>query len=866
MADPGHEPHEFDDLLEEFLARARRGESPSVAAYAERCPHAADAIRELFPAALAMEGLKEMPPPGPPASLQRLGDFRIIREIGRGGMGVVYEAEQESLGRRVAVKVLLNQALQDATQTSRFEREARLAASLHHTHIVTVHGVGEQDGTRYCVMELIAGIPLDRVVSCLAGRATDGAEEVAVHFRGHSERDRWRIAGQLGLDLAEALQHAHEQGVLHRDIKPGNVLVDAHGGVWIADFGLAKALHADDLTQTGAAVGTLRYMAPEQLAGKTGVASDLYALGLLLYELLALKPAYPETDRAQLIRRIAHGTVPAPRESVPALPLDLDTIIRRLTAPEPRHRYPTAAALAEDLRRFVDGRPITARPVGWPVHLWRWARRRPALAGLNAAVVALGLATVCAIATGWVRTQAALAREKRQLERAEANASLAVGVLDRMFGRFAPSMGGMDTAIRAADGETLSLPGTPVLSAGAAALLEELLPLYDRLATEAGNAPEVRERAAVAHARIGDVRWQLGQYAQAETAYRQSLAAYAALGGANPRALERARVQNRLGQLLKDLDRSEESRQAHQAALAILTSAPPALRPLRDLRLEVARTLFCLGCNPGQKPPMGQGGTSRESARRRRSREQNEHLGAAIDELHAVLRDAPGDSDCLFLLALCQRERPRRSRQEEPASTPVGQEAAIRILSQLTADHPSAAEYRFELAQTYAQGNLRQWNDGEEARQAEERLRQSLVLLDWLVRRHPYVSRYAMARAMVCHKLSAICRQAERWDEAENQCRQAVDELLLLSEQNPEVGTYAVWLAAYRNGLADLLVRRGRIAEARSLLDANLGCLRAVPDDIGTGPFVAQLRQQAERILDKCRNPKAGSRPGNLHP
>jgi len=873
MRSADEESRDLDELLEEFLAQSRGGDATSVEEFAALHPHMANEIRELFPAAMALEDLKvattgstamsaaHVPP------LERLGDFRIIREIGRGGMGVVYEAEQESLGRRVALKVLLNQALHGTRQVSRFEREARLAASLHHTNIVAVYGVGEQDTVRYYVMELIDGVSLDHVIARLADAeepTTDREKAVCEYVTGRSEAERWRHAARIGLSLADALQHAHEQGVLHRDIKPANVLVDPKGGVWIADFGLAKALYADDVSQTGTTAGTLRYMAPEQFGGDVGIGSDLYALGLLLYELLVLSPAYAEVDRARLIQRIIHETVPSPRESLPDLPRDLATIVQKLTAHDPQHRYSSAAALAEDLRCFLDGRPIRARPVAWPVHLWRWRRRKPVVASMVAALLVLVLTTVTAIAVGWVQTRSALAQEQQQRQRAEANASLALEVLDSIFSQFSPTA--IDSASQASisptDGEAMALPSAPVLSAGGATLLQKLLPLYDRLASETGNERQVQMKAATARKRIGDVQWQLGQYVQAETSYREAAATHAALARDlqdTGYALEQVRIQNRLGQLLKAMARPAESQQAHREALATLSSLPETVRQAQGTRIELARTHFLLGSDPDVRGPPGQGREDRKRSdtRSRRTREVKEHVETAISELQTLLKEAPGDRDCLYLLALCHREQRRGGRRGAGAGRRDGRERATEILAKLVSDHPAMPTYRYQLAQTYAMEQAR--HRGEEKRESpeiERQLQRGLAQMEWLVRRHPYVSRYAMGRAQLCHKLSTLHRHAGRWPEAETHCRRAVDELTMLADQNPDVTTYTIWLGAYTNSLADLLPRRGRVAEARTLLEANLGRLRAIPKDDPVQTFATQLIQQSERIRGKLRSPR----------
>jgi serine/threonine protein kinase len=293
-------------------------------------------------------------------------------------MGIVYEAVQEPLGRRVAVKVLPWHAHGDATSRQRFLREARAVAKLQHPHIVPIHAVGEQDGLPYYVMPIIDGHGLDRL---LADPSTLPADPVG--------RARW--VARLGLQAAEALAHAHGQGILHRDIKPANLLLDSSGTLWLADFGLAKLADDLSLTATGALSGTLRYLAPECLRSEADARSDLYSLGLTLYELLVGRPAFPELDRVRLLHQIESSRVAEPRQLVPALPRDLETIVLKAMAHDRSARYATADALADDLRRFLDGHPIRASrttPVG---RLIRWCRRNPVVAALAGTSIVLGL-------------------------------------------------------------------------------------------------------------------------------------------------------------------------------------------------------------------------------------------------------------------------------------------------------------------------------------------------------------------------------------------------------------------------------------------------------------------------------------------
>jgi WD40 repeat protein/tetratricopeptide (TPR) repeat protein len=259
-----------------------------------------------------------------------------------------------------------------------------------------------------------------------------------------SRRAYWHSVARIGIQVAEALAYAHGQGTLHRDIKPSNLLLDTHGIVWVTDFGLAKGADGDDLTQTGDLVGTLRYMAPERFAGQSDGRSDLYALGLTLYELLTLRPAFAASDRSKLIAQVQHEEPPRPRRVDPSVPRDLETIVLKAMAREAAHRYPTAEDLAADLRRFVEDKPIRARRVSGMERLWRWCRRNPVMASLTAAVLVLLLAvavvsTVMAIHIAEARDDATeKARAARQAgEQAEKNAAQTKKALEQADGRLA---------------------------------------------------------------------------------------------------------------------------------------------------------------------------------------------------------------------------------------------------------------------------------------------------------------------------------------------------------------------------------------------------------------------------------------------
>jgi WD40 repeat protein/tRNA A-37 threonylcarbamoyl transferase component Bud32 len=333
--------------------------------------------------------------------VRQVGDYELLEVIARGGMGVVYKARQVSLGRTVALKMILSGQLASAAEVERFRAEAEAAAQLDHPHIVPVYEVGEQDGQHYFSMKLVEGGSLARRVPQL--------------------KDQPRAAAECVRQVALAVYFAHQRGVLHRDLKPANILLDSEDRPLVSDFGLARRVTGSLLSQTGTVAGTPSYMAPEQAVEPknltTGV--DIYALGAILYELLTGRPPFQgETGLETLLQVVEREPVP-PRQLNPKAPPDLETICLKCLEKQPAGRYASAEALAEDLRRWLDGEPILARPAGVVERAVKWARRRPALAAL--AVVSLLTAVLVPTLLLWsniqvrleqARTQEALDREK----------------------------------------------------------------------------------------------------------------------------------------------------------------------------------------------------------------------------------------------------------------------------------------------------------------------------------------------------------------------------------------------------------------------------------------------------------------------
>ncbi len=380
------------EQVEQFL---NEGRSIDVSGIVKQYPHLERQIRDLIPSLAALHQIGPAEEDRETRSLggfrngrrTMLGDFALGREIGRGGMGVVYEAMQVSLGRRVALKVLPFAAVLDKRQLQRFKNEAQAAAALHHPHIVPVFAVGCERGVHYYAMQYIEGRDLsDAIVQlrhlCVGAAATADAETQALESSSAGGFDRghkfYRTVAEIGVQAAEALEYAHQRGIVHRDIKPSNLMLDSEGEIWIADFGLAQIETDATLTGTGDLVGTLRYMSPEQISDRpTDVdhRSDIFALGATLYELATLQPLYTAETRAELLReRTRHDPV-SPRTLEPSLPQDLETIILKAIAKHKQARYATAKDLAADLRRFLNNEPIAARPPGLLARVSTWSKR-----------------------------------------------------------------------------------------------------------------------------------------------------------------------------------------------------------------------------------------------------------------------------------------------------------------------------------------------------------------------------------------------------------------------------------------------------------------------------------------------------------
>ncbi|MEN9361663.1 MAG: Serine/threonine-protein kinase PrkC [Verrucomicrobiota bacterium] len=562
---------DLESLLSRYLDALRSGQAPGLEDFARQFPDNEADLLELLPGLVALEGLK-IPAP---KELERLGEFELRREIGSGGMGRVYEAWQPSLGRLVALKRLSPDSADEAGR-ERFLAEARTLASLHHTHIVQIHGAGRDGDELYFVMELIEGASLDRLgpqaldpVSEEVGKGSGKTRRYGLSQQERSDaqmgfgdaspsgvrggspgsplpsqsRQRERRLAELGIQAASALAHAHSRGVLHRDVKPANLLLDRSGLLRVADFGLAAALGD---ASGHAHAGTQRYLAPERLRGEpASPASDQYALGLSLIEILQGSPVHPGSSSVEeLLRRIDTQT-PELRGVSP----ELAAVLRRSIEPDPARRYPSLDAFAADLSAFLELRPVSALPFSPLRSLRLWRSRRPQSFSLAALSLLLGGLALGIFLLSDLKIRRALAEAEAQRQRAEANADTALKSLDRIFAHVA----------------ALSENGALSFSSPQSAkLLDELLPACESISAAKSVPPErlgeLYHLLARLQSRTPDPQKALASFDHARTLLTSNAAAAARC------ELDRAEVLIRLGRL--------DEAQALRRQLAALSSDP----------------------------------------------------------------------------------------------------------------------------------------------------------------------------------------------------------------------------------------------------------------------------------------------------
>lgn len=779
-------------ILDDYLQAAEQGTPITPEALLARHPGDAERLRRYLSGLELFHQMANGPRAsrsGSPGSLLSgrvqaddvVGDFQLVREIGRGGMGVVYEAEQISLRRRVALKLLPFSAGHDEKQISRFRNEAQAAAQVKHPHIVPVYAIGEERGVHYYAMQLIEGrslaaavdgvrtgnastvgstAPMRATATRTNRRAPVAASTSATHSTLGDTQRHVRDIARIGVQAAEALDAAHEYGIVHRDVKPSNLLVDGDGKLWVTDFGLARCRQNDGLTRTGDVLGTMRYMSPEQALGRGTLVdhrSDIFSLGVTLYELATHHhPAGDVTDAQLMLDRRRFSSKPL-RHWNRHIPIDFQTIVLKSIAEFPSERYGSARELADDLNRFLDGKPIHASPPSLATLAGKWILRHRRVVYAAAAVMVLAL-------VGQFANTLLLASQKRATEqalvRANENLRRAHSVLDRFGTRYAEQL----AAIPGAEGVR-------------AQMLEDSLDFYEQFEQLTAGEPTLRGELARAynqmgtlHETLGDSRQALARHTAARAIWQERLADEP---GNRDMARNLALCENNLGQLQAELGQSSDA----------LVSLRRAQKLQRDLL---------------EKEPDSQ--------------ELATDFATTCNNLGLLLRDSGQRSGAVeaFRMAIGQQQSLGK------AST---NEAALRVL---------AASYN----------NLGSLLDANAADEAARHYRQAIAIQRQLVDANPINRLYQGDLARTYNNLGFVLARRQEWAHAELCYLDAIKLQQHLVEQAPLAGSYTRDLAISYNNLGMVQSRDDRFALAEESFEQSIQLqrrlLEAMPGDART--------------------------------
>jgi serine/threonine protein kinase/tetratricopeptide (TPR) repeat protein len=852
---------------EELLAQY-----PELAEDLEACLASLDFIRQAaVKPAVGEPGLEDADSPN-----RVLGDYRIVREVGRGGMGIVYEAEQVSLARRVALKVLPFAATLDPKQLQRFKNEAQAAAQLHHTNIVPVYGVGCERGVHYYAMQFIEGETLAEVIhqlrlgerGCLRTPASPVASApgdlgALTQPRSPAERPTspvtalyterainssafFRTVANLGVQAAEAVEHAHQLGVVHRDIKPANLLVDVRGNLWITDFGLAQFQSNAGLTLSGDIVGTLRYMSPEQALAKRSLIdhrTDIYSLGVTLYELLTLEPAFAGRDREELLRQITFEEPRSARRLNQAIPTELETIVGKAIEKNPAERYATAQELADDLRRFLEDKPILAKRPTLVHRARKWARRHRPLVAAAAAVVAVVTLSLGALV--WrekdrveaekTLLEAANQKLETEKERDKANLRLAMEALDKVYLQALEQSAPRDPAKEkeyrqlmqntlhfyeafarqnGAEPEVRWLTGRAYLRAAnlhnklgqhhqAAEACTRAIPLYEQLRAEFPHESDYLDEHAACYYTLGRALWVNQKLPDSEKAYRRAVSLGEELL-AEPTVVPRYRVNqaknyNALGLVLADLARHADAEEAYHQSLTLAQALVREFPEVRDYQRALAEFYNNLGSlfRTLKRVPEG---------------DRAYHQALLIWEKLAASPDATAE-DRRLVASIHYNRGPflRALGRYDEAETAYHR--AIQLYAQLGTDFP--AVHHYQRFRANACGNLGYlFSQTGRLAEAEKAYREALVLHQDLADRFPNLPQTKLDLAQSYTNLAGILEDLDRPADAERPSRDALVLREELVAKYPQVPQHQMELLTAYTNLAGILVTLEQMPEA----------------------------------------------------
>jgi serine/threonine protein kinase len=772
----------------------------------------------LPPGPLTLAGTVEAPVPAASAPLAAVPGYLLLRELGRGGMGVVYKANQVGLKRTVALKMILAGSHASADVLARFRAEAEAVARLQHPNITQVYEIGEHEGRPFFSMEFVDG-----------GSLLDQIYETRIPPRQ---------AAQLIATLARAIHAAHEQGIVHRDLKPANILLTKNGVPKITDFGLAKNLgEAAGQTRTGDVMGTPSYMAPEQAEGRLkhiGPGTDVYALGAIFYELLTARPPFKGETAMDTMLLVLYEEPLPPNHLLPSVPRDLETICLKCLNKEIARRYTTAAALADDLERFLDGRPIIARPVAVSERLAKWVRRRPAVAALLAVSV-LALTTILggslyfnvalqsknrqldtlaeerrqkAEEAEAERDRAQESEEKAERRRKQADALRAIAERQRQraeqnFRKAREAVNEMLTEV----GQN-ELAHVPLMEDVRQRLLAKAVEFHGEFLEKQSNEPEVRQQAGQAFQQVGSVYLMLGRLQDAENACRASIERFEALTQEFPKEPEYRRDLAlgyfQRGQLHRTRGNLPAAEKDDRAAIALQEKLAGDFPKQAEYRHELSRSLNDLALLQLRSKRPDEAEKSYRQALALQEALVKEHpdrqpayredLAGTLNDLGALLRGAKrhGEAEQVYRQALDHFE-------------------------QLVKQYPKGPNYRRRLAATANNlGNVLQDVQGPE--KAEPLMRQSLDYRRRLADDFPSALAYRQDLAQTHNNLAALLSAAKKYEEAEKESARALELQKKLAEDFPSVPDYQSNLAAVLDNQAALAMNQGKLDKARELL------------------------------------------------
>lgn len=945
-----------DVLVEQYATLLRQGVTTSIDDFVNRHPQYASELKKILIAVDMVERAalqsSATETSGGPASFRefekdvpkRFGDFEIVRELGRGGMGIVYVAKQHSLKRNVALKVLPSSGPHAIKNRQRFRREAESAAALHHTNIVPVFGIGEQEGILYYAMQLIDGVPLNLILDWLQlplasselNELTTAEKESSSHLspaqaalqlfqaefkpvndvvfqqranktnatRRHDQTvemappsyasastvtlaanspivshddsldfvsappsidststpattqpqarslnlSYYRNIASIVASTADALQYAHQQGILHRDIKPGNLLLDRDGTLWITDFGLARPADIASVTQTGEIVGTLRYMAPEQFHGQADQRTDIYSLGLTLFELLTLQPAV-EFAKGKLSYCNASEGATHPNFGKSNIPRDLQTICLKACAHDAAQRYQHARDFEEDLRRFLEDRPILARRITYTERLIRWSRRNPALAGLLALSATLLILVAILLAISNQEKQASLAKIKEQFDRAEKNVKLKTAALDEArfekqraeknlqlameaFDKVVANISSRGLAMNSItefDGENdLVSFADAELNSADIQLLDTLISFFDRFAAE--NGANLKLQSATASRRVGDIQFHLGRVDEAAKSYLKALDYYESapnIEGDLARDLAIVEIYTQLvivnarqGNMAIAFSTQQKARQVLERN-TVLRQSEKGRYALAQLLNNVASFGLRIGTEvrPRQRLPIflpfrpnnngdGPGPNGPPAGQAMRMKREIDANREARNILTALVAEKPDEDAYQISLAQNYRDEVRIARLlRDPGKGEQAISEAIRILNQLRDQNPDSLLIQFQLAETLG--------TQVSGRPIEyQRLNEALDICDRLIQSQPNIPEYRALRGSLLVRQAALNFGNGRKENAERILIEALDYQRSLAEQFPTVLIYQITYAQSLQMHAMYLSEKGENKQA----------------------------------------------------